>query len=496
MKRIALTLLIAIIGGLIGVGMYKLFEKDEHLTFEEKQKVQFASLPAVKSVDGPGIDFTVAAARTTPAVVHIKVTMAQNPQADVYDPFRDFFGDRGFRDFFGDPRFRGPSVGSGSGVIISADGYIVTNNHVIRDAEKIEVILNDKRSYSGKVIGTDPNTDLALIRIDEKNLPFVVYGNSDEVRIGEWVLAVGNPFNLTSTVTAGIVSAKGRNINILDNDPQRNLFPIESFIQTDAAVNPGNSGGALVNTNGELIGINTAIASQTGTYAGYAFAVPVNLVKKVMDDLLEYGEVQRAFLGIEFQEVDSKLASEKDLSSVRGVYVTVVREGGAAEVAGVKQGDVILRVGGVNINTGSDLLEQVARHRPGDEIDVVVERDNRERTLRVILRNRELTTGVVKKERIEASTLLGASFQSLSPKEKKDLKLESGIKIASLKAGKLSAVGIREGFIITRLDNKPVNSTEDLTEILSAKQQGMLMVEGVYPGNSFSKYIYSFNIGK
>ncbi len=488
-KNIFIGLLIASLGGFVGVAAYKFFEDKGPTTITEKQKVQFASLPTYAEPDG-GTDFTVAAAKTVPAVVHIKVTMSSSPQANYIDPiFRDFFGDGGFP--FGQ---RGPSMGSGSGVIISADGYIVTNNHVVNGADKIEVVLNDKRSYKGKVIGTDPNTDLALVKIEADNLPFVVYGNSDNVKIGEWVLAVGNPLNLTSTVTAGIVSAKGRNINIIGEDGSRTPFPIESFIQTDAAVNRGNSGGALVNTRGELVGINTAIASQTGMYAGYSFAVPVNLVKKVMDDLLEYGKVQRAFLGVQIQEVNSDVAKEKGLKSTRGVLVARVNDGGAAELAGVQSGDVIISVAGVEVNSTSELMEQVGRHRPGDKIDIKVIRENKDKNLAVVLRGEDNTTDFKKKEPINVNNLLGAEFQDLSSSEKKNLRIENGVKINSIKAGKMSSVGIRSGFIITRLNNKTVSSAEDVDNIVNSSENNMIMIEGVYPQNPNSKYVYSFNI--
>ena len=488
-KNIFIGLLIASLGGFVGVAAYKLFEEKGPTTITEKQKVQFASLPAYAEPEG-GTDFTVAAAKTVPAVVHIKVTMSSSPQANYIDPiFRDFFGDGGFP--FGQ---RGPSMGSGSGVIISADGYIVTNNHVVNGADKIEVVLNDKRSYKGKIIGTDPNTDLALVKIEADNLPFVVYGNSDNVKIGEWVLAVGNPLNLTSTVTAGIVSAKGRNINIIGEDGSRTQFPIDSFIQTDAAVNRGNSGGALVNTRGELVGINTAIASQTGMYAGYSFAVPVNLVKKVMDDLLEYGKVQRAFLGVQIQEVNSDVAKEKGLKSTRGVLVARVNDGGAAELAGVQSGDVITSVAGVEVNSTSELMEQVGRHRPGDKIDIKVIRENKDKTLAVVLRGEDNTTDFKKKEPVNVNNLLGAEFQDLSSSEKKNLRIENGVKISSLKSGKMSSVGIRSGFIITRLNNKSVSSAEDVDNIVNSSENNMIMIEGVYPQNPNSKYVYSFNI--
>jgi Do/DeqQ family serine protease len=365
---------------------------------------------------------------------------------------------------------------------------------VVKGADKIEVVLNDRRSYKGKIIGVYPNTDLALIKIEATNLQFVTYGNSDDVKIGEWVLAVGNPFNLTSTVTAGIVSAKGRNINIIGENGSTSAFPIESFIQTDAAVNPGNSGGALVNTNGELIGINTAIASQTGTYAGYAFAVPVNLVKKVMDDLLEFGKVQRAFLGVQITEINSEVAKEKGLSSTSGIYVAKVNNESAAEAAGIKEGDVIISVADVAVNTTSELTEQVGRHRPGDKINIELFRGEKKKTIAVILRGADNTTAANKKEQINSETALGADFAELSAAEKKNFKINNGIKIQSIKAGKFAASGIRQGFIITRLNSKSVDAVADVDNIINGSENNMLTVEGFYPQSPGSRYIYSFNI--
>ncbi len=481
----------AFLGGLVALGANNLFSENKSYSMEVQQKAQFASLPSFVSAADGNTDFTIAAAKTVPAVVHIKVTQEQQSDANYFDPFHDFFGE-GYGGFnFGQ---RGPSVGSGSGVIISSDGYIVTNNHVVKGADKIEVVLNDRRSYKGKIIGVDPNTDLALIKIEATNLQFVSYGNSDDVKIGEWVLAVGNPFNLTSTVTAGIVSAKGRNINIIGENGSSSAFPIESFIQTDAAVNPGNSGGALVNTNGELIGINTAIASQTGTYAGYAFAVPVNLVKKVMDDLLEFGKVQRAFLGVQITEINSEVAKEKGLSSTSGIYVAKVNNESAAEAAGIKEGDVIISVADVAVNTTSELTEQVGRHRPGDKINIEVIRGEKKKTIAVILRGADNTTAANKKEQINSKTALGADFAELSAAEKKNFKINNGIKIQSIKAGKFAASGIRQGFIITRLNSKSVDAVADVDNIVNDAENNMLTVEGFYPQNPGSRYVYSFNI--
>ncbi|MBA2745933.1 MAG: trypsin-like peptidase domain-containing protein, partial [Flavisolibacter sp.] len=376
-KKSIFTILIAAVAGFAGAGAYNKFYESETVTqpsgTEKSVPARLANYNRTPSPTG-ALEFVEASESTVPAVVHVTTTYgATSSNNQSYNPFQDFFwGDRGSRN----PT---PAMSSGSGVIISEDGYIVTNNHVVANSDKVEITLNDKRTLLAKVIGTDPSTDLALLKIDEKGLPFIPYGNSDVVRVGEWVLAVGNPFNLTSTVTAGIVSAKARNIHILPDQQ----FPIESFIQTDAAVNPGNSGGALVNTNGDLIGINTAIASNTGAYTGYSFAIPVNMVKKVVDDLLEYGNVQRGFIGVNIRDIDSKFAVEKGIKSLKGVYVAGITEGGAAASAGIREGDIITKISGNNVNTSPELQEQVSRFRPGDKVEVTLVREGDEKTVLV-----------------------------------------------------------------------------------------------------------------
>ncbi len=373
-----------------------------------------------------------------------------------------------------------PQQSTGSGVIISDDGYIVTNNHVVDGADKVDVTLDDKRAYTAKVIGTDPSTDLALLKIDAKSLPYAAYGNSDQVRVGEWALAVGNPFNLNSTVTAGIISAKGRNIHILPDQK----FPIESFIQTDAAVNPGNSGGALVNTNGELIGINAAIASNTGSYSGYSFAIPVNIVKKVVDDILEFGTVQRGFIGVSIRDIDGDFLKEKGLPTLDGVYVNGITKDGAAATSGLKEGDVITKINGVAVKSSPELQEQVGRYRPGDDIKVTVMRDEQEKTFNVTLRNKEGNTKVIRNEAVD---FLGARLEPIEDGELSKLQIESGIRVKELGSGKLKSAGIKEGFIITTIDNKPVTSTDDLTSYLGQKKGGVL-IEGYYPNGMKAYY--------
>lgn len=425
-------------------------------------------------------DFVLSAEKSVNSVVHIK-TIVENKNL-AYDPFQELF--------FGRQRQPNLMQGSGSGVIISNDGYIVTNNHVVNGATKIEVVLNDKRSYSGEIIGTDPTTDLALIRIREKDLPYISYGNSDGVKVGEWVLAVGNPFNLNSTVTAGIVSAKGRNINILDhNGPAGTLAPIESFIQTDAAVNPGNSGGALVNTSGELVGINTAIASNNGSYQGYSFAIPVNIVKKVVADLVEFGNVQRAFMGLSIQDIDSKFAAEKQLKHLKGVYINGITQNGAAEEAGIKQGDVVTSVEGVSVGSTSEFLEQVGKYRPSDKINVTVMRNEKEVILPVVLKNKDNSLGIIKKHEVVKTAInsLGAVFEELSPEDMNKYNITGGVRISKLEPGKLSGASIREGFIITSVDKKKINGLKDIKDVLENKSGGVL-IEGVYPNGVRAYY--------
>lgn len=444
------------------------------------------------------LDFTKVAEKTMDAVVHIKSTQtfASTNQRLPYSNQQQPFGDL-FEEFFGPRLFQQPPsqnnppqarIGQGSGVIISEDGYIVTNNHVIADADDLEVTLYDNRTYKAAVIGTDPTTDLALIQIKEKGLPTLALVNSDDVKVGEWVLAVGNPFNLTSTVTAGIVSAKGRNINIL-----REQFAVESFIQTDAAINPGNSGGALVNLNGGLIGINTAIASPTGAYSGYGFAVPTNIVTKVVEDLMKYGIVQRGVLGVMIRSVDGNLKKEKKLDVMSGAYVDSLLENSAAKEAGIKPGDVITAIDGNTIQSSPNLQEVIARHRPGDAVEVTVNRFGKEQTFKVVLNNRQGGQELVAKEKEEILTVLGADFETLDKETAKDLEIDGGVMIMRLYAGKLRKfTDVKEGFIITKVDGRKVTDVKDLIKALENKKGGV-MLEGIYrdmPG----EYYYAFGM--
>lgn len=485
-KNIVTTVLLSTLGAIIGIYGYTRWTNSKSSTTEIINNQQQKELYRLVSNIPPtnAIDFTLPAEISVNAVVHIKTKTAV--QNNLHDPFFDFF-------FGYNPNSR-PQIqmGTGSGVIISSDGYIATNNHVVAGAQEVEVTLNNKKTYEAKVIGTDPSTDLALLKIEENNLPYLIYGNSDDIKVGEWVLAVGNPLNLTSTVTAGIVSAKGRNINIIGSgDPGKNVFPIESFIQTDAAVNPGNSGGALVNTKGELIGINTAIASTTGAYSGYSFAVPVNIVKKVMADLLEYGMVQRAFIGISIRDITNSLAQEKGLNDLLGVYVAGLTEGGAAEEAGIKEGDIIKKIEGVEVNSTAQLQEQIGKYRPGDKIKVTILRDGKEKLLSLTLKNKNGNTGILRKSKEETLSILGASFEEISNEEKRELRIDYGLRVASLTAGKLRSAGVKEGFIITSVDKKPIKSVEDLSMAIKDKKGGIL-VEGVYP-NGLRAY-YGFGL--
>jgi len=483
MKKIASVFLIATVGGIAALGFNHLIQnqaKDNNSQITYQAPVKFVNMPGAAPENT--MDFTVAAEMSVHSVVNVKTTYSvQNDQDQyLYDPFRGLFGQRA-------PQASEAPTGSGSGVIISQDGYIITNNHVIADAEKIEVTLNDKRNYTAEVIGKDPTTDLALLKIKETDLPFMAYGNSDNVKVGEWVLAVGNPFNLTSTVTAGIISAKARNINIMENDPTRGLNPVESFLQTDAAVNPGNSGGALVNGKGELIGINSAIASNTGSYTGYSFAIPVNMARKVVADLLEFGEVQRAFIGISIRDLDATLAKEKNISELKGVYVNGLTSGGSGEIAGIEEGDVITKVADVTVNNVPELQEQVNRYRPGDKINITLKRDNQVKIMNLVLKNKNGNMDVIEKPKVEVVSALGATFEPLNASDIKKLNIENGLRITKLTAGKLLSAGIKEGFIITNVDKKKISNLEDIKTALENKKGGVL-IEGIYPNGMRAYY--------
>jgi serine protease Do len=417
-----------------------------------------------------GASFVEASENTINSVVHVttKVVRTQVQR----DPFYEFFYGPGT----GGREYKQYGSGSGSGVIVSSEGYIVTNNHVIQDASEIEVILNDNSKYTATVIGTDPSTDIAVLKIDAPGIRPIAIGNSDDLRVGEWVLAVGNPFNLTSTVTAGIVSAKARNINLLSDRTSNSNVPIESFIQTDAAVNPGNSGGALVNTKGELIGINTAIASQTGSYSGYSFAVPVNLVNKVMRDIIDFGIVQRAYLGVQIADINQEIKTKNNLPSTRGVFVSGVTEDGGADKAGVKKNWVILKVGSRDVNSVASLQEEIGKRRPGDKVNLTLRtEDGTEVIKEILLRSADGETALKSKEEMSKTTALGGTFGELTAKEKKELNITSGVKVKTIEPGKLKSSGLTEGDIITKINQTPIESVEQLTRLLNSTKGGILL---------------------
>jgi len=475
MKKSLVTCAAAFAGGIIAMAAYHFVVQPNTNSFGWNSNVP-ASLANFSGMPVAGGDFVVAAERTVNSVVHVKTEV----KTTAYDPWGGFFG------YQQQPQTQ---TGSGSGVIISADGYIVTNNHVIDGAEKMTVTLNNNKNYEATLVGRDPSSDIAVLKIDEQNLPAISWGNSDDVHIGQWVLAVGNPFELTSTVTAGIVSAKGRNINIIGDGKGAEVLPVESFIQTDAAVNPGNSGGALVNTNGELIGINTAIASRTGTYAGYSFAIPASIAKKVAQDIIEFGNVQRGFLGVQIAAVTEEQAKEADLPVVSGVYINNVTAGGAAESAGLEAGDIILKVAGYPVSAVPQLQEQISKFRPGNTVNLVIWRGGKEKNIEVELKNKSGRAELENFEEIAAENIasLGAEFSSPSESECKALRIQGGAKVGVLSTGKLRSAGVKTGFIVTKIDGVQVTSPEELQNILKSKSGGILL-EGVYPNGTRAYY--------
>lgn len=447
-----------------------------------------ATPAAAAAVPAQPVDLTYAAEKSLPSVVHILSTKNSKVQTVEVenDPFSDFFSDP--FGFFGNPQGNGgkqrrsvrtpKQQGSGSGVIISADGYIVTNNHVVADADELTVTLNDNKEYSARIIGTDKASDLALIKIDGKNLPAITIANSDDIKVGEWVLAVGNPFNLTNTVTAGIVSAKAR--SLYQNG-------VESFIQTDAAINPGNSGGALVNTRGELIGINAMLYSQTGSFSGYGFAIPTSIMNKVVADLKQYGTVQRALIGIQGQDVKNYVDAKKDkgedidLGTMEGIYVAKVTEESAAEEAGMNEGDVITAIDGKPVNKMAELQEVLAKKRPGDKVTVTYLRDKKKATKTVTLKNEKGNTQVVKKADLD---VLGGNFRAITNAQKEQLNIGYGLEVLKVNSGRLKTAGITKGFIIQRVNDNAVKTIDDLQNAVkeaSTSKDPVLYIQGVYP---------------
>jgi len=453
MKKISLLVAASFLGGILTLGSYKLFF--EHNNQSPNQTVLTSTQLTAKAVNyaipAENTDFTVAADATLAAVVHVKNIAIQ----EVNDPFSAFFyGGNGKRQF--------EQVGTGSGVIISKDGYIITNNHVIENAKTIEITLNDKRKYKATVIGADLNTDIALVKIDAKDLPYIPFGNSDNVKVGEWVLAVGNPFNLASTVTAGIISAKGRNINI-----NKSSHAIESFIQTDAVVNPGNSGGALVNTRGELIGINSAIESLTGSYIGYSFAVPSNIAKRVIEDMMLYGHVQRAYLGVNVLDLNADSAKKYEIPTTEGVMITNVLDNGAAKKAGLKKNDIILKMDNVIIKKYADLTGFLGSKRPGDNIKITILRAGTEKTLSLKLKNQ------FGKETVSdtdyAQYFIG-DLKVLTKADKDKYDIDYGVKINDLKSRELKAKGLQNNDIILAINDIKVSSIKALNAYLKSNE--------------------------
>ena len=438
----------------------------------------------------PGVDFEKAAAKASPAVVHIK-TVVKGKQVSGFpgmedNPFKDFFGPFGDK---GNPGVVPKQRGSGSGVIVNADGYIVTNNHVVDQSSELTVTLNDKRNFKAKVIGTDPSSDLAVIKIDAHDLPVISFANSDNVRLGQWVLAIGYPLNIGTTVTSGIISAKSRSIGI---NSRNSSTPIESFIQTDAAVNPGNSGGALVNTAGDLIGINSAIASPTGSYAGYSYAIPSNLVQKVTNDIIKYGSNKRAYLGVMYpnDQMDEEQREKNNVKEGNGVYVMDVAEGSAADQAGIQKGDFITKINGANINTGTEMLEKISALRPGDKISITYSHNGDEKNATATLKGESGVYASVKEQVIEQ---LGASFEALDSKTAARLNIESGVMVKNLGNGILSQqTRMKEGFIITKVNNTGIASVEELKTALRRAGNSALLT-GIYPNNPGQTYQYALN---
>lgn len=484
MKNLLLIIIIAVFSSLATVYVHERMDDDhskpsiivrEQVPMPPAKYANFANTTStstpknITKITAAPTDFIKGAARATPAVVHIRALQTRH-STPLFD------------DFWGRSR---EEVSSGSGVIISSDGYIVTNNHVIEEGNKLEVSLDGQRSLEAKVIGTDPSTDLALIKVEERNMPHLNFGDSDGAMVGEWVLAVGNPFNLTSTVTAGIISAKGRNINILDDQ-----YSIESFIQTDAAVNPGNSGGALVDTKGDLIGINTAIITRSGRYEGYSFAVPSNLVKKVVNDLREYGTVQRGFLGVTIAEVTDEIASTLKLKTLDGVYLRRVNPGSAAEDAGLRIGDIITAINGNPIKSTPELQEQVAQYRPGNKVVVDYIRDGRYEAVDVILKNRNNNPTLMSKSNLLELGKLGFDLRDLNRDEVRVLGVD-GVRVTSIVRGsKIDMTNMQPDFIITKINDTRVKDLDEFMKILE-RTNGKVALEGFY--ETFPDvYFYNF----
>lgn len=427
-------------------------------------------------------DMTYAAENAVKAVVNIEsVREVQYGGGRSYDPFFDFFG---IPYGYGEPQTREQRAG-GSGVIISADGYIVTNNHVVEDATKLKVKLNDGRLFDAELVGTDPTTDIALIKIDSEDLPTLPFGNSDDLRLGEWVLAIGSPFDLQSTITAGIVSAKARDLGVIPNEAR-----IESFIQTDAAVNPGNSGGALVNTRGELVGINTVIKSSTGSYVGYSFAVPETIVRKVVVDLKEYGVVQRAMLGVSYRPIDQtfieQMGEETGIKTPGGLYVASVEEGSAASEAGIRKGDIIVAIDGAKTDDSSTMMEKMAQHRPNDKVKITLMRDGNKKEVVAVLKNKVGKNEMMTRDMVDVAAVLGGKFADAGKKICDKLEIRGGVQVVSvMRGGLLERARVREGFIITHINDRQITSVSDMQRMTDSVES----IDGIYPDGRAASYV-------
>lgn len=503
-KSILAVVAISASTAVLSVWGYGKFVERQHAGTQESGKlpVNYAGFFGNNNNGGNAVDFTPAATTGTPAVVHIKTKtkarqVSNNNRRQQRNPFSDLFGDD-LGDFFGGPRVIPEQQASGSGVFITDDGYIVTNNHVVDGADEINVTLANKKSYKATVIGADPSSDLAVIKIEGKGFPYLVYGNSDELKLGQWVLAIGYPLTLDVTVTAGIVSAKSRSIGINGRQSQT---PVESFIQTDAAVNPGNSGGALINTSGELVGINSAIASPTGSYAGYSYAIPVNIVKKIVTDIVKFGTVQRAYIGIQYAPLETmsdedKRQLEKDLGlslkEGEGVYATEIPSGGAAAAGGLKKGDIVTKVNGVAVTNGPELQEQVARYKPGDKISITYKRASKENTTSITLKNKAGNTEVVKTSSIIEK--LGGLLENLDKKVAQANEISGGVLVKKVGDGLLKKSRMQDGFVITGVNGKEIKSLDELKEVLALIKGGNIRLDGFYPGFEGS-YTYPLNLG-
>ncbi len=479
MQNTVKTFLIAISAGFVGAFVYQYFfsgntqHSDNQLVNHSNSSVQFADYRQAENITRlvQSVDFVKAASMSTNSVVYIKTVSSQRQTHTWFDIF---FGNGG----------SDRVLGSGSGVIFSKDGYIVTNNHVIADASGIEVVHN-KRTYQAQIVGVDPSTDLALLKVNSQNLPAIKIASSQTIQVGDWVLAVGNPFNLTSTVTAGIVSAKCRNINIVESQ-----FPIESFIQTDAAINPGNSGGALVNSNGELVGINTAILSKTGSYAGYGFAIPSDMVVKIIADLKEYGQVQKAFLGAEIQDIDEKIYESLQLDDISGVVISYVDSEGAAGKAGLQRGDIILKINNITIDSKANFDEQISYRKPGDKVTIQYKREGKIKEKEVQLTNIEGTTTLLKRETFKAASL-GAELESVPKVERNKLGIEGGVRILKVGRGLMAQMQLEEGFIVTDINNRPIENPEELVTILE-RIRGRVILRGMNKNGARRSFQYLF----